>query len=199
MSNNRTKKETYENDAILNNVAKLLSKKKEDQILLLRSLFKYGYPNFPLESFSVPREEIQKVLKIRLDELRIIFQDTPSLVHWVHGGLFKSNESIPMALLFIEWYEQHPFHQDNAECDFREIYHFLYKLTMNQVPAAISEQSAQVLHTIITEVLNEAWLDKQQELFTYCSEIFKYRRTLHRRVYQGKKRISKKEQNMLNH
>ncbi|XP_019697395.1 uncharacterized protein LOC105184012 isoform X2 [Harpegnathos saltator] len=104
-----------------------------------------------------------------------------------------------MALLFIEWYEQHPFHQDNAECDFREIYHFLYKLTMNQVPAAISEQSAQVLHTIITEVLNEAWLDKQQELFTYCSEIFKYRRTLHRRVYQGKKRISKKEQNMLNH
>lgn len=57
---------------------------------------------------------------------------------------------------------------------------------MNQVPTPISQKSAKVLHTIITEVLSEAWLDKQQELLTYCSEIFKYRRTLHRRVYHGK-------------
>lgn len=58
---------------------------------------------------------------------------------------------------------------------------------MNQVPTTpITEYSAKVLYTIITEVLHEAWLDKQQEILAYCSEVFKYRRTLHRRVYRGK-------------
>lgn len=57
---------------------------------------------------------------------------------------------------------------------------------MNQVPAPISQNSAKVLYSIISEMLSEAWLDKQQELLKYCSEIFKYRRTLHRRVYRSK-------------
>ncbi|XP_014471738.1 PREDICTED: uncharacterized protein LOC106742895 [Dinoponera quadriceps] len=194
MSNEETN-ETIEDDLILEDLHKFPFSKKEEQMKLLKILFKYGYP---LETFPnmMSAEKFEEDIKITLEKLHIIFKEMPSLVHWLQSKLFENTESVPMALLFIEWYEQHPLHKNNhAECNYREIYHFLYKLTMNQVPAPISQKSAEVLYTLITEVLHEAWLDKQQDLVKYCIEIFKYSRTLNRRVYRGKRRISK-EQNV---
>lgn len=121
MSDNKTTKKTNENEILIES-HKLPFKKKEDQIMLLKALFKYGYPNLSFESFPLMSPEaLNETIKITLEKLGNVFQNIPSLVHWLHGGLFKNAESVPMALLFIEWYEQHPSHQDNTECNFRYV------------------------------------------------------------------------------
>lgn len=122
MSDNKATKETDENTSILIESHKLPFKKREDQIMLLKALFKYGYPNLSFESFPLMSPEaVNEAIKITLEKLHNVFQNIPSLVHWLHGELFKNVESIPMALLFIEWYEQHPSHQNNTECNFRYV------------------------------------------------------------------------------
>lgn len=118
-------KETHENAHIVKESHKSLFDNKENQIMLLKALFKYGYSNFPLEAFpSMSTEEVDEAIRVTLKKLHAIFKNTPSLIHWLHGGLFDSTESVPMALLFIEWYEQHPSQEDNPECNFR--YYILF-------------------------------------------------------------------------
>lgn len=121
MNDKGATKGTNENISTLKGADELLFD-KDDQIRLLKILFRYGYPDFPLNSFpNIPVEKVHEAMKAMLDKLHVLFKSTPSLVHWLHGGLFRNTESIPMALLFIEWYEQHPSQEDDQECNFRYI------------------------------------------------------------------------------
>lgn len=69
---------------------------------------------------------------------------------------------------------------------YREIYHFLYKVTMNQPVLHLSHNSANVLHRLLSELIEEVWPSMQPELLNYLSKIHIYSRSAVRRTYSGK-------------
>lgn len=69
---------------------------------------------------------------------------------------------------------------------YRELYHFLYKVTTNQPVPQLSHNSANVLHRLLSDLIEEVWPSMQSKLLSYLSEIHIYSRSAVRRTYSGK-------------
>jgi len=95
------------------------SSQDADIIALLNAIFTHGSLDLPpgeLPYKSV--EERQSVIKSICEQIKNI-KDKPMIVNWLQSGLFMNEElNIPLALLLIGWYEQHPLQKDE-ECNFR--------------------------------------------------------------------------------
>lgn len=214
--NNVTTKETIQ---LFNN--------KEYTIALLRNILKHGYSDLLFSAFSgISIKEIHAAIKKISDDTQVTMKDRPSIIHWLRCGLFESTETcVPLALLFIEWYEQHPSNLESEECNFRyilsftnffnyciivkyfivkltltffstyiqflyfyrELYHFLYKVTMNKPVPSLSHGSAKVLHALMTDIAEEVWPNSQQELLKYLTKVYNYNKPNSRRMYPGKR------------
>lgn len=94
---------------------------KENTITVLNALFRHGRRDLPFSIIPSMREYYSKIdSALKLTEIAV--KDKASIVHWLRSGLFEENEcNVPLALLFIAWYEQYPSSdQENAmECNFR--------------------------------------------------------------------------------
>lgn len=96
--------------------------KKEDMIMLLNALFKYGYSNLPSSILpNMSEEERYSALQSILEQTKIAVKKKSSIIDWLNSGIFDNDEySVPMALLLIGLYEQYPLsEQRNEECNFR--------------------------------------------------------------------------------
>lgn len=98
--------------------------KEEDVIQLLRFIFRHGYSDLP--SVILPdksAEERESAIQSLHEQARTNVVDKPTVVDWLQSGLFTDeNSNVSLAMLFIEWYEQHsPMSrtQANGECNFR--------------------------------------------------------------------------------
>lgn len=93
---------------------------KENTIMILNALFRHGRQDLPFNVIPGMKEYYSKMdSALKLTE--IVVKDKPSIVDWLRSGLFEENEcNVPLALLFIAWYEQYPSSdQENVECNFR--------------------------------------------------------------------------------
>jgi len=92
---------------------------RENTIDILNALFRYGRQDLPFNISGMSMMECQSKMDSALKLAETNFKSKPSIVDWIRSGLFEENEcNVPLALLFIALYE-HPFNQENAECDFR--------------------------------------------------------------------------------
>ncbi|XP_012058587.1 PREDICTED: uncharacterized protein LOC105621742 [Atta cephalotes] len=183
-SNNNSKK----------NEDKLPFGSKENAITVLNDLFKHGQ-NLPFNSIlGTSMDERQSKMDSALELTQTFLKNKPSIVGWLRSNLFEESEyNVPMALLFISLYEQHSLpHQKETECDFSEVYQFLYKMTTNQPASQLSRNSAIVLHKLLSEIIDEIWPNTQPDLLRYLSKIHIYSRSPIRRTYTRKKLVSKK-------
>ncbi|KYN05186.1 hypothetical protein ALC62_03987 [Cyphomyrmex costatus] len=164
---------------------------KENMITVLNDLFKYGHQNLPFSSvLGMSTDECRSNIDSAFKLTQTFLKDKPSVVGWLHSNLFKESEyNIPMALLFIALYEQQSLPQKKIECDFSEVYHFLYKMMTNQPAPQLSSNSATVLHRLLSELIEEVWPNKQLDLLRYLSQIHIYSRTPVRRTYSRKKLV----------
>ncbi|EZA54846.1 hypothetical protein DMN91_006877 [Ooceraea biroi] len=164
--------------------------KENDFIALLKTIFRRGYPDLPSDILpGKSAEERQFAIKLLHEQAKRVLEIKPTLVNWLQSGLFVDEEfNVPLALLLIEWYEQHPTpYQENGECNFREIYHFIYKMVMNQPVPYLSHNSAKVLHTLLSEVIDEVWPSSQDDVMDYLNHTYSYSRPGLRRTYSRKK------------
>lgn len=93
---------------------------KENTIMILNALFRHGRQDLPFNIIPGLKEYHSKMdSALKLTEIAV--KDKPSIVDWLRSGLFEENEcNVPLALLFIAWYEQYPSSdQENIECNFR--------------------------------------------------------------------------------
>ncbi|XP_011874468.1 PREDICTED: uncharacterized protein LOC105565681 [Vollenhovia emeryi] len=166
-------------------------------IMLLNALFRHGRRDLPFNvipdrTAQECSSEMDSVLKLTKD----LAENKPSLVDWLHSGLFQQDEyNVPLALFLIALYEQRlqPDQKDDIECDFRELYQFLHKVTTNQPAPHLSSDSANVLHRLLSEVMEEVWPSMQSKLLNYLSEVHIYSRSAVRRTYSGKRMTHKRE------
>jgi len=70
---------------------------------------------------------------------------------------------------------------------FREIYHFIYKLMKNQPVSHLSHNSAKVLYTLLSEVIDEVWPNSQNEILYYLNQAYSYSRPGLRKTYSRRK------------
>lgn len=163
---------------------------KKDTIMILNALFRHGRWDLPFNIIpNMSMNEYHSKMDSALKVTEIAVKDKPSIVDWLRSGLFEENEcNVSLALLFIAWYEQHPSpDQEDVECNFRELYHFLYKMITNQPVLHLSPNSANVLHRLLSELIEEVWPSMQSELLNYLSETHIYSRSAVRRTYSGKR------------
>ncbi|XP_011053105.1 PREDICTED: uncharacterized protein LOC105145330 isoform X2 [Acromyrmex echinatior] len=141
---------------------------KENAITVLNDLFKHGQ-NLPFNSIlGTSIDERQSKLDSALELTETFLKNKPSIVGWLRSNLFEeSNFNVPMALLFIALYEQHSLPQMETECDFSEVYQFLYKMTTNQPVPQLSYNSTIVLHKLLSEIIDEIWPNTQPDLLRY--------------------------------
>ncbi|XP_070172591.1 uncharacterized protein [Polyergus mexicanus] len=167
--------------------------KKEDMIALLNALFKYGYSNLPSSILpNMSKEERHSALQSILEEAKIAVNKKSSIIDWLNSDIFGNDEyGIPLALLLIGFYEQYPSER-NKECNFREIYFFLYKMTTNQTAPCLSHNSAKILYKLLSELIDEVWPSMQSEFIKYLSDVHIYSRSGVRRTYSGKKILERK-------
>lgn len=94
---------------------------KEDMILLLKALFKYGYSELsPILLPDMSKEACYFAIQSAFERVKIPTNKKPSIIDWLNSGIFDKDEcNIPLALLFISLYEQPLSKQENQECDFR--------------------------------------------------------------------------------
>ncbi|XP_018372402.1 PREDICTED: uncharacterized protein LOC108767170 isoform X2 [Trachymyrmex cornetzi] len=162
---------------------------KENAITVLNDLFKHGQ-NLPFNSIlGMSVDERQSKMHSALELTQTFLENKPSIVGWLRSNVFEESEcNVPMALLFIALYEQHSLpHQKKTECDFSEVYQFLYKMTTNQPAPQLSHNSATVLHKLLSEIIEEVWPNTQPDLLRYLSKIHIYSRSPIRRTYTRKK------------
>ncbi|XP_018308837.1 uncharacterized protein [Mycetomoellerius zeteki] len=162
---------------------------KEKTMTVLNDLFKHGQ-NLSFNSIlGTSMDERQSKLDSALELTQTFLKNKPSIIGWLRSNLFEESEcNIPMALLFIALYEQHLLpYQKKTECDFSEIYQFLYKMTTNQPAPQLSHNSAIVLHKLLSEIIEEVWPNTQPDLLRYLSKIHIYSRSPIRRTYSRKK------------
>jgi hypothetical protein len=96
------------------------SSSQDDNIIaLLNAIFTHGSLDLPSDVLPYKSvEERQSVIKSICEQIKNI-EDKPMIVNWLESGLFMNEElNIPLALLLIGWYEQHPSQKDE-ECNFR--------------------------------------------------------------------------------
>lgn len=163
--------------------------KKEDMIVLMNALFKYGYSNLPSTILpDMSKEERHSELQLALERSKIALNKKPSIIDWLNSGIFGDDEyNIPLALLLIGLYEQYPLSEERKEeSNFREIYLFLYKMTANQTTPCLSHNSARILYKLLSELIDQVWPSMQSELLKYLSNIHIYSRSEVRRTYSGK-------------
>ncbi|KAL6424037.1 hypothetical protein ACFW04_009738 [Cataglyphis niger] len=168
---------------------------KEYMITLLNALFKYGYSNLPSSILpNMSEEERYSALQSILEQTKNAVEKKSSIIDWLNSGIFDNDEySVPLALLLIGLYEQYPLsEQRNEECNFREIYLFLYKMTTNQTAPCLSHNSAKMLYKLLSELIDEVWPSMQSEFIKYLSNIHIYSRSEIRRTYSGKKILERK-------
>ncbi|KYN12704.1 hypothetical protein ALC57_15120 [Trachymyrmex cornetzi] len=142
---------------------------KENAITVLNDLFKHGQ-NLPFNSIlGMSVDERQSKMHSALELTQTFLENKPSIVGWLRSNVFEESEcNVPMALLFIALYEQHSLpHQKKTECDFSEVYQFLYKMTTNQPAPQLSHNSATVLHKLLSEIIEEVWPNTQPDLLRY--------------------------------
>ncbi|XP_011157193.1 uncharacterized protein LOC105194145 isoform X1 [Solenopsis invicta] len=169
---------------------------KDNTIMILNSLLRYGDEKAPFN--IIPNMSLQKYqseMDWALEMTKAIVKDKPSIAHWLYSGIFEENNEliIPLALLCIARYEQHPSpDRKDVECNFKEIYQFLYHMTLNQPMSHLSENSAKVLHEVLSEVIEEVWPNTQLDLLNYLGDIHMYSRSAARRMYPGKRLNTKK-------
>ncbi|KAM0728281.1 hypothetical protein ACS0PU_005750 [Formica fusca] len=169
--------------------------KTEDMIALLNALFKYGYSNLPSSILpNMSKEERHSALQSTLEQAKIAVNKKSSIIDWLNSDIFGNDEyGIPLALLLIGLYEQYPSsEQRNKECNFREIYFFLYKMTTNQTAPCLSHNSAKILYKLLSELIDEVWPSMQSEFIKYLSDVHIYSRSGDRRTYSGKKILERK-------
>lgn len=97
---------------------------KENTIMILNALFRYGRRDLPFNIIpDMSKKEYHSKMDSALRLTETAVKNKPSLVDWLRSGLFEENEyNVPLALLFIAFYEQHPSpDQKDMECDFRYI------------------------------------------------------------------------------
>lgn len=95
---------------------------KENTIMILNALFRYGRRDLPFNIIpGMSKKEYHSKMDSALKLAETAVKNKPSLVDWLRSGLFEENEcNVPLALLFIAFYEQHPSSdQKDMECDFR--------------------------------------------------------------------------------
>jgi hypothetical protein len=183
------------NKATTKNKNKSPFSKKEDMIALLNALFKYGYSNLsPAILPDMSKEQCHFAVQLAFKRAKIAINKKPSIIDWLNSGIFGNDEcNIPLALLLIGLYEQYPLSEhNNVECDFREIYIFLYKMTTNQTAPYLSHNSAKILHKLLSELIDKVWPSMQSELLKYLSNIHIYSRSEVRRTYSGKSILKRK-------
>lgn len=166
----------------------------ENMIAVMNELLRHGRQDLPFNMFpGLSTTECQSKVEQALRLAHLDVGDKPTLVDWIRSGLFEENEcNVSLALLFIALYEQHPLlHEKNVECDYRELYHFLYKVTANQPVPYLSHKSAIVLHKLLSELIDEVWPNTQPELLQYLSKIHIYSRSPVRRTYSRKRTLDK--------
>ncbi|XP_012536729.1 uncharacterized protein LOC105836915 [Monomorium pharaonis] len=170
---------------------------RKHTLTILNALFNRGHQNvFPEDIIpGISPQEYHSKMNSTFEFTKNVVKDTASIVHWLNNGLFLEDEcNIPMALLFIAWYEQHPTPRKNVECDFREVYEFLYKVTTNQPVPYLSENSANVLYELLSDLIDEVWPDTQLELMNFIGHLNLYNRPAARKTYPGKKaKLNSKE------
>lgn len=97
---------------------------KEEMIVLLKTLFKqkeYSDSSFDILP-GMSTEEQHAAIASTFQRVKNAVKDRPSIVNWLHSKLFEDNDFlVPMALLFIELYEEHssPDQEKRSKCDFR--------------------------------------------------------------------------------
>ncbi|XP_029176845.1 uncharacterized protein LOC114944947 isoform X2 [Nylanderia fulva] len=183
--------ETRSNKTIQKDKSQPSFNNKEGMISLLNAVFKYGYSDLsPTILPDMSKEECYSAIQSVFEQAKIATDQKPSIIDWLNSSIFDEcgdKCNVPLALLFISLYEQHPLsEQENQECDFREIYFFLYKMTTNQTASHLSHNSAKILHKLLSELIDKVWPSMQQELVEYLSNVHIYSRSEVRRTYSGK-------------
>lgn len=98
-------------------------KTAEQQVELIKALFNHGYDGFSLNSLSgIPAEALELAINETREQLETFYRNKPSITSWLSSALFKDCPTLPLALLFIEWYDQHPSNSTTRECNFRYVY-----------------------------------------------------------------------------
>jgi len=97
------------------------SNNDDDMIALLNAIFTHGSLDLPPGILPYKSaEERQSVIKSICEQIKDI-KDRPTIINWLQSGLYMNEElNVPLALLLIGWYEQHPSQQDE-ECNFRYV------------------------------------------------------------------------------
>ncbi|KAL0129305.1 hypothetical protein PUN28_004183 [Cardiocondyla obscurior] len=159
---------------------------KMKTMTILNAIFRYGQ-DIPYNIIPGVKEFHSKI-DSSLKQMKNAVENKPTLVDWLKSDLFEENEyNIPLALLFIAWYEQNSsLDEKDTSFDFRELYHFLYKITTNQPIPNLTCNAADVLNKLISEIIEEVWPNIQPELLDYLSKIHTYSRSTVRRTYSRK-------------
>ncbi|XP_071648925.1 uncharacterized protein [Temnothorax longispinosus] len=165
---------------------------KENTIMILNALFRHGCQDLPFNVIpGMSMKEYHSKMESALELTETAVKNKPSIVDWLRSGLFEEDEcNVPLALLFIALYEQHPSPEDDredVECNFRELYQFLHKVTTNQPVPHLSRNSANVLYKLLSELMEEVWPNMQPSLLNFLSETHIYSRSAVRRTYSGKR------------
>ncbi|XP_012230388.1 uncharacterized protein [Linepithema humile] len=185
---------TNKNDDVMNEISSSF-KNKEDMIALLKALFVHGYSDHPFDILpGMSTEEQHAAISSTFQRIENAVKDRPLMVNWLQSKLFEDNDcKVPLALLFIQLYEERSsLDQEKTKCNFREIYHFLYKITMNQLPPRLSQKSAKILHRLLSEIIEEVWPNAQRELVNYLTKVQSFNRPGMRKVYSRKRMALKR-------
>ncbi|XP_077279559.1 uncharacterized protein LOC143906988 isoform X2 [Temnothorax americanus] len=164
---------------------------KENTITILNALFRHGCQDLPfnvIPGTSMSMKDYHSKMDSALKLTETAVENKPSIVDWLRSGLFEEDErNVPLALLFVALYEQRPSpDREDVECNFRELYHFLHKVTTNQPVPHLSRKSANVLYKLLSELMEEVWPNVQPSLLNFLSETHIYSRSAVRRTYSGK-------------
>lgn len=95
---------------------------KKDLIVLLKTICTYGYPDLPFDIIlpDMSEEEQDAEILSLFKRVENAVKDRPSMVNWLRSKLFEDDYKVPLALLFIELYENHSMSdQGKTECNFR--------------------------------------------------------------------------------
>lgn len=95
---------------------------KENTIMILNALFQHGHRDLPyniIPGMSMKEYHSKMDSALKLSESAV--ENKPSIIAWLRSGLFEDNDGhVPLALLFIAWYEQRLSpDQEDVECNFR--------------------------------------------------------------------------------
>ncbi|KAK2580511.1 hypothetical protein KPH14_006246 [Odynerus spinipes] len=166
---------------------------KREKLRLLKALKIHGHTDINKVTNMVATKS-QKDVEVMINKLMVQSQaiksnTNPIINEWLEcesiKKTIKKKSLIRQVLLFIYLFEKHPTSTD-GKCDYRAIYHFIYKLFCGCEAPELSKENQKLLYEVLSEVIEQTVSKPQKDIIITLEKLLDKKAGM--RTYPGKKK-----------